>query len=74
MVRVTDITKRKQAELALLEAEANLRQANKELEKLVNTDGLTKIANRRCFDHHLELEWHRLYRAVPCFLIFNFLL
>lgn len=57
-----DITQRKQAELALLEAEANLRQANKELEKLVNTDGLTKIANRRCFDHHLELEWHRLYR------------
>ncbi|TAE56253.1 MAG: diguanylate cyclase [Nostocales cyanobacterium] len=57
-----DITERKQAEIALQEAEANLRQANKELQRLVNTDGLTKIANRRCFDGHLESEWQRLYR------------
>jgi predicted signal transduction protein with EAL and GGDEF domain len=49
-----DISKRKKVELALREAEYNLRLANQELEKLVNIDGLTQIANRRCFDHRLE--------------------
>jgi diguanylate cyclase (GGDEF)-like protein/PAS domain S-box-containing protein len=57
-----DISKRKEVELALREAEYNLRLANQELEKLVNIDGLTQIANRRCFDHRLEQEWQRLYR------------
>jgi diguanylate cyclase (GGDEF)-like protein/PAS domain S-box-containing protein len=57
-----DISKRKKVELALREAEYNLRLANQELEKLVNIDGLTQIANRRCFDHRLEQEWQRLYR------------
>jgi sigma-B regulation protein RsbU (phosphoserine phosphatase) len=32
------------------------------LQKLVNIDGLTQIANRRCFDQSLEQEWQRLYR------------
>jgi diguanylate cyclase (GGDEF)-like protein/PAS domain S-box-containing protein len=62
LVRVTDISKRKQVELALREAEYNLRLVNQELERQVNTDGLTQIANRRCFDHCLEQEWQRLYR------------
>ncbi|MGM3307313.1 PAS domain S-box protein [Anabaena sp. WFMT] len=53
---------RKKAELALREAEYNLRLANQELEKQANIDGLTQIANRRCFDHRLEAEWLRLYR------------
>ena len=59
---VLDVSDRKQAELALREAEYNLRLANQELEKQVNIDGLTQIANRRCFDHCLEQEWQRLYR------------
>jgi diguanylate cyclase (GGDEF)-like protein len=46
----------------LQQSESNLKQANLELKKLVNLDGLTQIANRRCFDYHLELEWERLYR------------
>jgi diguanylate cyclase (GGDEF)-like protein/PAS domain S-box-containing protein len=62
LVRVTDISNRKQAELALQQAEYNLRLANQELEKLVNIDGLTQIANRRCFDNRLKQEWQRLYR------------
>lgn len=33
------------------------------LEKLVNLDGLTQIPNRRCFDNHLETEWHRHRRV-----------
>jgi len=57
-----DITYRKQVEIALQEAEANLRQANLELNKLINIDGLTQIANRRYFDERLKQEWQRLLR------------
>ncbi|NJK40400.1 MAG: diguanylate cyclase [Acaryochloridaceae cyanobacterium SU_2_1] len=35
---------------------------NQKLEALVNLDGLTQIANRRCFDHYLALEWPRHQR------------
>ncbi len=36
--------------------------ANEELSKLATLDGLTKIANRRCFDTYLESEWKRHIR------------
>lgn len=55
-ITVRDITARKQAELAL-------QDANQKLEVLVNLDGLTKVANRRCFDARLNEEWKRLARA-----------
>jgi diguanylate cyclase (GGDEF)-like protein/PAS domain S-box-containing protein len=45
-------------ELAKLELEA----ANQELQRLVSLDGLTQIANRRCFDTTLKLEWQRMGR------------
>lgn len=38
-------------------------KANQELKKLANLDGLTKVANRRCFDDTLEKEINRLDRA-----------
>ncbi len=59
---VIEISDRKKAEADLKYAEAFLRKANTELEKLVNIDGLTQVANRRCFDDRLELEWERLCR------------
>jgi diguanylate cyclase (GGDEF)-like protein len=59
---VIEISDRKKAEADMQYAESMLRQANLELEKLVNLDGLTKIANRRCFDNRLEREWQRLSR------------
>ncbi|MCK5833568.1 GGDEF domain-containing protein [bacterium] len=34
-----------------------LRIANKELQKLANLDGLTRIANRRFFNEYIEREW-----------------
>ncbi|AMA08619.1 sensor domain-containing diguanylate cyclase [Picosynechococcus sp. PCC 73109] len=46
----------------LRRSEALLRQTNQELQKLVHLDGLTQIANRRCFNQRLTAEWHRLYR------------
>jgi diguanylate cyclase (GGDEF)-like protein len=41
---------------------AELQQANQELLRLANVDGLTKVANRRCFDDYLRLEWKRHLR------------
>jgi len=46
----------------LQRSENLLKQANLELEKLVNIDGLTQIGNRRCFDNRLTMEWKRLIR------------
>ncbi|MEE4254300.1 MAG: sensor domain-containing diguanylate cyclase [Desulfuromusa sp.] len=51
-----DITGRKQAKEAL-------EQANMALEKMALVDGLTQIANRRCFDDTLAKEWQRLKRT-----------
>jgi diguanylate cyclase (GGDEF)-like protein len=55
-ITVRDITVRKKMEL-------ELQQANRELQLLTHLDGLTKIANRRCFDEFLVREWQRLCRA-----------
>lgn len=59
---VFDISDRKKAEADMQYAEAMLRRANLELEKLVNIDGLTQVANRRCFDERIVIEWERLCR------------
>lgn len=53
---LTDITERKAMELALEES-------NRRLMELSNTDSLTGIANRRCFDAALEREYTRLKRS-----------
>ena len=51
-------------------AETLLQEANKKLEQLVNLDGLTQLATRRCFDEYLEQEWQRLGREqLPLSLI-----
>jgi diguanylate cyclase (GGDEF)-like protein len=54
-VTIRDITARKQIELAL-------QDANQKLEELANLDGLTQVANRRCFNNRLLSEWQRLAR------------
>jgi diguanylate cyclase (GGDEF)-like protein len=58
-----------------------LQQANQELLRLASSDGLTQLANRRCFDNTLTLEWQRLAREgkalslilcdVDCFKLYN---
>ncbi|PSN16831.1 hypothetical protein C7293_01020 [filamentous cyanobacterium CCT1] len=40
-------------------AQEALDEAIGELQKLINIDGLTQIANRRCFDERLRWEWQR---------------
>jgi diguanylate cyclase (GGDEF)-like protein len=71
---VRDVTERQRMEAAL-------QQANLELERLANLDGLTGIANRRRFDEHLHQEWMRSAREksplslilcdVDCFKQYN---
>lgn len=39
-----------------------LKKANEELQHLANSDGLTKIGNRRHFEDFLADEWHRAIR------------
>ncbi|TAF05806.1 MAG: diguanylate cyclase [Nostocales cyanobacterium] len=48
------------AELVIAKEKAE--KANQKLEQLVNLDGLTQVANRRCFDERLQAEWKRLAR------------
>jgi len=56
VARFKDITERKYAENML-------KQANEQLERLSASDGLTGVANRRCFDQTLEREWNRTKRT-----------
>ena len=44
------------------ERTAELAEANRELQDLANSDGLTKIGNRRRFESFLTDEWHRAIR------------
>ncbi|MCU0532704.1 MAG: diguanylate cyclase [Hydrococcus sp. Prado102] len=73
IVAFADITKRKQVQKILsdyyntLESQVaqrttELEQANQQLQRLVNLDGLTQVANRRRFDEYLNQEWKRLVR------------
>ncbi|ACC82650.1 diguanylate cyclase domain-containing protein [Nostoc punctiforme] len=48
------------AELVIAKEKAE--DANHKLEQLVNLDGLTQVANRRCFDGRLQEEWKCLAR------------
>lgn len=41
---------------------AALEKANQKLHRLATLDSLTQLANRRCFDEHLEQEWRRMMR------------
>ncbi|MDZ8239935.1 MAG: diguanylate cyclase [Nostoc sp. ChiQUE01a] len=48
------------AELVIAKEKAE--DVNQKLEQLVNLDGLTQVANRRCFNERLQAEWKRLAR------------
>ncbi len=59
---VRDISKRKEQESQLLAAQAILSKNNDQLLGLSLRDGLTGIANRRCFDETLDSEIKRATR------------
>lgn len=47
-------------ELKVAERTAALEKGNRELRYLANLDGLTQVANRRCFDAALQQQWVEL--------------
>jgi diguanylate cyclase (GGDEF)-like protein len=49
-------------EQKVAERTAALAKANEELHRLATLDGLTQVANRRCFDEYLLHEWKRSQR------------
>ncbi len=73
-ITIRDITERKQIEL-------ELQAANHKLEVLANLDGLTHVANRRCFNEYLQNQWQHLAQAqqplslilldIDCFKAYN---
>lgn len=72
-----------QAAIAIQQSELyhQLKTANQELQRLASVDGLTQVANRRCFDDRLSVEWQRLAQEqaplslilcdVDCFKLYN---
>ena len=57
-------------EKLVAERTAKLQEANRELQKQSNTDGLTKIFNRRYFDQQLITQWkHYSRKSQPMALI-----
>lgn len=53
---------RDEAYRALRESQRQLTEANLELQRLMNLDGLTGLNNRRRFDEYLQAEWRRAAR------------
>ncbi|HEY9641912.1 MAG TPA: PleD family two-component system response regulator [Coleofasciculaceae cyanobacterium] len=60
--QTAEVLARVKTHLTLYRLQLELQLTNRELKRLVNLDGLTQLANRRCFDDHLEQEWRRLTR------------
>ncbi|BAY77471.1 diguanylate cyclase [Nostoc linckia NIES-25] len=58
------------AELVIAKEKAE--DVNQKLEQLVNLDGLTQVANRRCFNERLQAEWKRLARQQQPFSLILF--
>ncbi|WP_445682256.1 diguanylate cyclase [Radicibacter daui] len=56
------LQQRDEAFRALRDSQRKLVEANLELERLMKSDGLTGLANRRHFDEYLEMEWRRSQR------------
>ncbi|MBD9485068.1 PleD family two-component system response regulator [Pseudomonas sp. PDM14] len=56
------LQQRDEAYRALRESQQQLLETNLTLQRLMNSDGLTKLSNRRHFDEYLEMEWRRAAR------------
>lgn len=55
-----EIQRRQEIESALQRSQIELQQANAELYRIANLDGLTHVANRRRFDEYIIQQWQRL--------------
>ena len=62
VVLLRDVTEERESQERLLRAQEELREVNRELERLAHTDTLTGLANRRRLMARLEEEWSRARR------------
>lgn len=56
------LQQRDEAYRALRESQQQLLETNLVLQRLIKSDGLTGLANRRYFDEYLDIEWNRAVR------------
>jgi diguanylate cyclase (GGDEF)-like protein len=63
VVTLRDTTAEREAEIALLEAQQRLQQANEELDRMAHTDALTGLANRRLLLMRIDEEIARAQRS-----------
>jgi two-component system chemotaxis family response regulator WspR len=56
------LQQRDEAYRALRESQQQLLDTNLVLQRLIKSDGLTGLANRRYLDEYIEVEWHRALR------------
>ncbi|WNF47532.1 diguanylate cyclase [Pseudomonas sp. SG20056] len=56
------LVQRDEAYRALRESQQQLLDTNLVLQRLIKSDGLTGLANRRYLDEYIEVEWHRALR------------
>ncbi|AOE87168.1 response regulator [Pseudomonas sp. TCU-HL1] len=56
------LLQRDEAHRALRESQQQLLETNLVLQRLMNSDGLTGLSNRRHFDEYLDMEWRRALR------------
>ncbi|PZV27563.1 MAG: hypothetical protein DCF12_03945 [Snowella sp.] len=59
---ISEKERAEKAEIKLQKTQINLERINQRLLKLIDTDTLTKIGNRRCFNIRFRQEWKRLFR------------
>jgi two-component system chemotaxis family response regulator WspR len=56
------LQQRDEAYRALRESQQQLLETNLVLQRLMNSDGLTGLSNRRHFDEYMDMEWRRALR------------
>ncbi|NJL37094.1 MAG: PleD family two-component system response regulator [Leptolyngbyaceae cyanobacterium RM2_2_4] len=64
--RVRRLIQQSQLQRQQVQLQQQLEAVNRDLQRLVSTDGLTQVANRRRFDEALEQEQRRIRRSQFC--------
>ena len=64
--RVRRLIQQSQLQQQQARLQQQLEVANRDLQRLASTDGLTQVANRRCFDEALHQEHRRMRRSQFC--------
>lgn len=64
--RVRRLLQQSQLQQQQAQLQQQLETANRDLQRLASIDGLTQVANRRCFDESLDQEHRRMMRSQFC--------